>query len=129
MQAFKIIDTSTITVNLSRNEVIEKSQIYNVYFTRDNEKVQPSGSVKIYLPLPDDYDPDNSYILRQESNGKWTKLETKRENDYLVAETDHFSLYAVAQVSKKDSIFKKILNVILAPFRAIINLFKKLFGK
>ena len=133
MQAFKIIDTSTITVNLSRNEVIEKSQIYNVYFIRDNEKVQPSGSVKIYLPLPDDYDPENSYILRQESNGKWTKLETKRENGYLVAETDHFSLYAVAQVSKKDSIFKKIWNAILAPFRAISrffkNLFKKLFGK
>ncbi len=129
MQAFKIIDTSTITVNLSRNEVIEKSQIYNVYFTRDNEKVQPSGSVKIYLPLPDDYDPDNSYILRQESNGKWTKLETKRENGYLVAETDHFSLYAVAQVSKKDSIFKKIWNAILAPFRAISRFFKNLFKK
>ncbi len=30
---------------------------------------------------------------------------------------------------KGDSFFKKILNVILAPFRAIINLFKKLFGK
>lgn len=30
---------------------------------------------------------------------------------------------------KSESIFKKILNVILAPFRAIINLFKKLFGK
>ena len=30
---------------------------------------------------------------------------------------------------KGDSIFKKILNVILTPFRAIINLFKKLFGK
>ena len=129
MQAFKIIDTSTITVNLSRNEIIEKSQIYNVYFTRDNEKVQPSGSVKIYLPLPDDYDPENSYILRQESNGKWTKLETKRENGYLVAETDHFSLYAVAQVSKKDSIFKKIWNVILAPFRAISRFFKNLFKK
>lgn len=129
MQAFKIIDTSTITVNLSRNEVIEKSQIYNVYFARDNEKVQPSGSVKIYLPLPDDYDPENSYILRQESNGKWTKLETKRENGYLVAETDHFSLYAVAQVSKKDSIFKKIWNAILAPFRAISRFFKNLFKK
>lgn len=129
MQAFKIIDTSTITVNLSRNEVIEKSQIYNVYFTRDNEKMQPSGSVKIYLPLPDDYDPENSYILRQESNGKWTKLETKRENGYLVAETDHFSLYAVAQVSKKDSIFKKIWNAILAPFRAISRFFKNLFKK
>lgn len=34
-----------------------------------------------------------------------------------------------AGTPKKDSIFKKILNVILAPFRAIINLFKKLFGK
>lgn len=32
-------------------------------------------------------------------------------------------------VKKSESIFKKILNVILAPFRAIINLFKKLFGK
>ena len=30
---------------------------------------------------------------------------------------------------KGDSFFKKILNIILAPFRAIINLFKKLFGK
>ena len=30
---------------------------------------------------------------------------------------------------KSDSIFKKILNVITAPFRAIINLIKKLFGK
>lgn len=34
-----------------------------------------------------------------------------------------------AGTPKKDSIFKKILNIILAPFRAIINLFKKLFGK
>ena len=34
-----------------------------------------------------------------------------------------------AGTPKKDSFFKKILNVILAPFRAIINLFKKLFGK
>lgn len=34
-----------------------------------------------------------------------------------------------AGTPKKDSFFKKILNVILAPFRAIINLLKKLFGK
>ena len=30
---------------------------------------------------------------------------------------------------KGDSVFKKVLNVVTAPFRAIINLFKKLFGK
>jgi hypothetical protein len=29
----------------------------------------------------------------------------------------------------KESFGKKLLNVITAPFRAIINLFKKLFGK
>ena len=32
-------------------------------------------------------------------------------------------------VEKKDSFGKKLLNVITAPFRVIINLFKKLFGK
>lgn len=32
-------------------------------------------------------------------------------------------------VEKKESFGKKLLNVITAPFRAIINLFKKLFGK
>ena len=32
-------------------------------------------------------------------------------------------------VEKKDGFFKTLLNVITAPFRAIINLFKKLFGK
>lgn len=36
---------------------------------------------------------------------------------------------AVTVKQKGDSIFKKIFNVILAPFRAIINLFKKLLGK
>lgn len=36
---------------------------------------------------------------------------------------------SVTVKQKGDSFFKKILNIILAPFRAIINLFKKLFGK
>ena len=32
-------------------------------------------------------------------------------------------------VEKKDGFFKTLLKIITAPFRAIINLFKKLFGK
>ena len=35
----------------------------------------------------------------------------------------------VAVEKAKESFGKKLLNVITAPFRAIINLFKKLFGK
>ena len=32
-------------------------------------------------------------------------------------------------VEKKDGFFKILFRIITAPFRAIINLFKKLFGK
>ena len=83
-------------------------------------------------PLPEGYDPARTYVYHVNSEtGKVENMNARYEDGFLVFETDHFSTYAVVQIKtqKKDSIFKKILNIILAPFRAIINLFKKLFGK
>ena len=110
----------------------EQSKIYDVTTKVDGKETQPGATVTVKIPLPEGYDPARTYVYHVNSEtGKVENMNARYEDGFLVFETDHFSTYAVVQIKtqKKDSIFKKILNIILAPFRAIINLFKKLFGK
>ena len=110
----------------------EQSKIYDVTTKVDGKETQPGATVTVKIPLPEGYDPARTYVYHVNSEtGKVENMNARYEDGFLVFETDHFSTYAVVQIKaqKKDSFFKKILNVILAPFRAIINLFKKLFGK
>ena len=110
----------------------EQSKIYDVTTKVDGKETQPGATVTVKIPLPEGYDPARTYVYHVNSEtGKVENMNARYEDGFLVFETDHFSTYAVVQIKaqKKDSFFKKILNIILAPFRAIINLFKKLFGK
>ena len=110
----------------------EQSKIYDVTTKVDGKETQPGATVTVKIPLPEGYDPARTYVYHVNSEtGKVENMNARYEDGFLVFETDHFSTYAVVQIKaqKKDSIFKKILNVVTAPFRAIINLFKKLFGK
>ena len=110
----------------------EQSKIYDVTTKVNGKETQPGSTVTVRIPLPEGYDPARTYVYHVNSEtGEVENMNARYEDGCLVFETDHFSAYAVVQIKapKKDSIFKKILNVILAPFRAIINLFKKLFGK
>ena len=110
----------------------EQSKIYDVTTKVDGKEAQPGATVTVKIPLPEGYDPARTYVYHVNSEtGKVENMNARYEDGFLVFETDHFSTYAVVQIKaqKKDSFFKKILNIILAPFRAIINLFKKLFGK
>ena len=110
----------------------EQSKIYDVTTKVDGKETQPGATVTVKIPLPEGYDPARTYVYHVNSEtGKVENMNARYEDGFLVFETDHFSTYAVVQIKtqKKDSFFKKILNIFLAPFRAIINLFKKLFGK
>jgi hypothetical protein len=51
--------------------------------------------VKVYVPIPEGMNSNTCVIYRQETDGSWTILDAKIEGNYLVFETDHFSLYAL----------------------------------
>lgn len=110
----------------------EQSKVYDVTTKIDGKATQPGAAVTVRIPLPDGYDASRTYVYHVNSEtGEVENMNARYEDGYLVFETDHFSVYAIVEIKapKKDSIFKKIFNIILAPFRAIINLFKKLLGK
>ncbi|MBQ8356683.1 MAG: hypothetical protein IJX39_02625 [Clostridia bacterium] len=70
--------------------------LYNICFVKNDGTVQPDGTVKVYIPIPDGMKRDTCTVYRQEEDGYWMPLEARVEGNYLVFETEHFSLYAVA---------------------------------
>ena len=67
-------------------------------------------------------------IATVDENGTVTAI-AKGEAIIIAESADGVKAECKVTVEKKESFGKKLLNVITAPFRAIINLFKKLFGK
>ena len=71
----------------------------------------------------------NTSVATVDENGVVTAVSEGTATITAAASNGVEASCTVTVKQKGDSFFKKILNVILAPFRAIINLFKKLFGK
>ena len=72
---------------------------YNICFVKNEEEVKPNGKVTVKIPIPSGYDKNRCVVYRQESDGSWAILQATVEGNYLVFETDHFSLYAIAQAN------------------------------
>ena len=71
----------------------------------------------------------NTSVATVDENGAVTAVSEGTATITATASNGVEASCSVTVKQKGDSFFKKILNIILAPFRAIINLFKKLFGK
>ena len=67
-------------------------------------------------------------IATVDENGTVTAI-AEGEAIITVESADGVTAECKVTVEKKDGFFKTLLKIITAPFRAIINLFKKLFGK
>lgn len=57
-----------------------------------------SGKVKVSIPIPEGYDRDNLAVYWIDEDGQAVKMTGTVEGDYYIFETDHFSLYALAEV-------------------------------
>lgn len=76
---------------------VSKMYVYDISLESNGVKVQPSGKVKISIPIPENFDKSNLAIYRIEENGTKIKYEVTVEDNYAVFETDHFSTYVLAQ--------------------------------
>lgn len=95
LQVFRISNDDSVKVVLDSNNPLEMHELYNISFVKNDKNVQPNGKVKVHVPIPEGMDSNTSKIYRQEADGSWTVLNAKVEGNYLVFETDHFSLYAI----------------------------------
>ena len=58
--------------------------------------LQPNGKIKVRIPVPEGFNPETSKVYRIEANNTLTDLKSIYKDRYLEFETEHFSLYIVA---------------------------------
>ncbi|MCI8951407.1 MAG: hypothetical protein HFG49_15475 [Lachnospiraceae bacterium] len=95
LQVFRVSDSDAIEVLLDSSNPLEIHELYNICFVKDDTLVQPNGKVMVQIPIPNGMKGNTCKVYRQETNGKWTILDAKVQGNYLVFETNHFSLYAL----------------------------------
>ncbi len=83
-------------------------EIYDIRFMKGDQIVQPNGMVALSTPVPDGFNADSCRVYRQESDGKWTLLDSTISVDDIFGKeiafrTDHFSLYAIVDESAAQS--------------------------
>ena len=109
VQAFRVYDDSALRQYFSNSDLIDNSELYQISLIKDDQVVQPNSKVTVKLPIPSGMNKNKCSVYREESDGQWTKIKINNiENDqYLVFETDHFSLYAI--VGESDNLSLKSL--------------------
>ena len=96
LQVFRVSNNNTIEIILGGNgDHLKKYELYNICFVKNDQLVQPSGKVTVRIPIPDGMKEDTCNVYRQEPDGNWTILTAHIDGNYLVFETNHFSLYGI----------------------------------
>lgn len=93
LQVFKVSNDDTVVSAIDSS--FDKYELYNICFVKNDQLVQPSGKVTVHIPIPQGIKGNTCKVYRKENNNEWTILDAQIEGNYLVFETDHFSLYTV----------------------------------
>lgn len=78
-----------------------KMKLFNIYFTNNNELVQPSSKVKVIIPIPEGYNKNRLSIYHLKDNGDLEKIKTTIEDNNIVFEATHFSSYGIVENNKQ----------------------------
>ena len=76
---------------------------YDITLQSNGVEIQPNGSVKISLPIPDNFDKTNLVVYRVDENGTKTQYDVTVDGNYATFETDHFSTYVLAEKAVVDT--------------------------
>ena len=80
---------------------VSQSFIYDIKMTVDGVETQPTGTVKVRIPLPEGFDPARTFVYHVDTEtGKVVKMAATYKDGYLEFKTDHFSYYAVVEEAK-----------------------------
>ncbi len=103
------IDTGMISEEelIAASEITEKydsdiKAMYDITLMSNNGiEVQPSGVIKVNIPVPDGLNGEALTVYHREGNG-FTRMETEYDSltNQLSFQTTHFSIYVLAQLSE-----------------------------
>ena len=96
------VDADDAGISDSESYNFDEALIYDIYFKKDGERIQPNGEMTVYIPVPDTMDVGICRVLYIDKEGSFVDMNAVYQNGYMVFTTDHFSYYAV--VEKKASI-------------------------
>ena len=102
IQAKPVTEGGNFTiVNDALAQTSHKWVAYDISLLSDNVKIQPNGKVKITMPVPKGLNKNKMALFHVADDGTLTQipftLDANKQN--LIFETDHFSLYAVAETN------------------------------
>lgn len=100
----KILSGDTYkNIQMVLKDIASNIYVYDITLKANNVEVQPNGTVKVTIPLPDNIDVGSVMIYRIEENGEKTELSTTIQTidnkKYIIFETNHFSTYVLAEKS------------------------------
>lgn len=107
-----LVEGTTLKVQkISENDIVakamsgyEKFEAFDLTLMKENLKVQPDGTVKVSIPIPDKFNRENIEIYFIDTQGTKTKLPHTVIGDYAVFETNHFSMYVIAEKTSEKEI-------------------------
>ena len=76
----------------------------------DDATVQPNGTVKVSIPVPEGMNEDLIALYRINEDGTKTLIECTVEEGYVVFYTNHFSLYAVVEKEERKRRKRRRMN-------------------
>ncbi len=100
LQVEEIFDGSSFQI-VETIDNVKYSSVFDITTTVDGVEVQPKTPVTVRIPLPENYDPNITYVYHINSETRTVEnMNARYENGYLVFETTHFSHYAVVQIGE-----------------------------
>ena len=122
------IEETRVIPKLVRASAIELSESEKTVFVGDTFTITATVKPEDAFNRTVTWSSSDPSIATVDENGTVTAI-AKGEAIIIAESTDGVKAGCKVTVEKKDGFFKTLLKIITAPFRAIINLFKKLFGK
>jgi len=83
----------------------DRIRFYDVSLLLNNAEIQPSGTLKIKLPIPEDFDPAAISVYHVAEDGVTEKISHTVADGYAVFETDHLSWYGIVGAPVAESLF------------------------
>ncbi len=90
-------DSGNIIISLPDN--VSQLMFYDIYFEKDDERIQPEGVVTVSIPVPTNINGINCKVYHIDDFGNATDMNAVYTDGYMVFTTDHFSYYALAEDS------------------------------